>query len=107
MRSFEDALNLLAVIAKDVVRLEKAHKDILNSPLQAADKAERADRVGGRYCQAKAGADRGVGDLVFPSAMVARRWSTSLETAPNGKSVFVMTKHLTVRMRRGTPSCSA
>jgi len=96
MRSFEDALNLLTVISKDVVRLEKAHKEILNSPLQAADKAERADRIATDIAKRRQERIGVLEDLVaFPprhgqhAALIDQFW----KVVPNAKSVFVMTKY--------------
>lgn len=96
MRSFEDALNLLTVLSKDVVRLEKAHKEILNSPLQAADKTERSDHIAADIAKRKQERIGVLEDLVtFPprhgqyTALVEQFW----KTAPNGRSVFIMTKY--------------
>jgi hypothetical protein len=96
MRTFEDALNLLTVLSKDVVRLERAHKEILNSSLQAADKADRADRIAADIATRRQERIRVLEDLVtFPprhlqyAALVDQFW----KVAPNGKSVFIMTKY--------------
>src|SRR5215475_3195246 len=96
MRSFEDALNLLTVLSKDIVRLEKAHKEILNSPLHAADKTERADRIASDIIKRRQERIGVLEDLArFPphhgqyAALVEQFW----KIAPNGKSVFIMTKY--------------
>src|SRR5688572_7541587 len=96
MRSFEDALNLLAVISRDVVRLEKAYKEILNSPLQAADKAERADRVAADIAKRKHERIGVLDDFVaFPPRHGRHKAAVDelRKTVANGKSVFVMTKY--------------
>jgi len=96
MRSFDDALNLLAVLSKDIVRLQRTHKEILNSPLQAADKTERTDKLETEIGKKKQEKIQVLENLVlFPPhhGQYAQYIDQFCKATPCEKSVFIMTKY--------------
>lgn len=96
MRSFTDALNLLAFLSKEVVKLEKTHKEILNSNLHAADKAERADKLADEIGKKNDERIQVLQDLVLFPPHHGQYWQQVeqfCKETPSDKSVFIMTKY--------------
>jgi len=97
MRSFEEALNLLAYLSKDLAKLEKQQKEILGaSNLNPGDKAERADRIADDITKKKTERIQVLRDLVlFPPHHL--QYDPHLQEfckdSPSSTSVFIMTKY--------------
>ena len=51
MRSYEDALKLLLALSREMVKLNGTRKEYLNSGLNAADKAEKVDKLDDQLAQ--------------------------------------------------------
>jgi hypothetical protein len=96
MRSFADALNLLLFLSKEIVKLEKTQKEILNSNLHAADKSERADNVADEVKNKKVERIKVLENLVlFPPhhLQYAQQVDQFCKDTLCEKSVFIMTKY--------------
>ena len=96
MRNFEDALNLVTFLSKELTKLEKTRKEILNSNLLAADKDERVGKVVEEIRKKTDERRQVLQDLVrFPPRHIqyAQQVEQFFKVAPWEKSVFIMTKY--------------
>jgi hypothetical protein len=96
MRSYEDALELLAALSEDIADLEDKRERELRRNLQIADKLDRADRIGAEIVKKRREQIEVLENLVsFPPrhAQYAEVIEKFWESSPGLKSVFIMTKY--------------
>ena len=89
-------LTPLALLSKDVSRLQKAKKDMLNSPLQMAERAERVAKLAHDIEKKEAEKILVLQELVlFPPhhGQYAQQVEQFCKETPSDKSVFIMTKY--------------
>lgn len=96
MRSFEDALKYVVLQSQDIAKRHRERKDYLNSDLNAADKAEKLDRIDAQIQQLEGDRLAALHDLVsYPpdflpyKPALANFWGQT----PAQRSVFIMTKY--------------
>jgi hypothetical protein len=96
MRSFEDALKYVVLQSQDIAKRRRERKDYLNSDLNAADKAEKLERIDAQINQLESDRMEALRDLVaYPpdflpyKQALASFWSQT----PAHRSVFIMTKY--------------
>lgn len=96
MRSFEDALKYVVLQSQDIAKRNRERKDYLNSDLNAADKAEKLERIDAQIKQLEADRTAALRDLVaYPpdflpyKPALANFWNQT----PAHRSVFIMTKY--------------
>lgn len=101
MRSYEDALKLLLALSSEIVKLNRTRKEYLNSGLNAADKAEKVDKLDDQLAQVEKERIDVLHDLVlFPPhllqyAQTLQQFNQKLkgEGKPYERRVFIMTKY--------------
>lgn len=101
MRSYEEALKLLLALSSEMVKLNRTRKEYLNSGLNAADKAEKVDKLDDQLAQVEKERINVLHDLVlFPPhhlqyAQLIEQFNQKLkgQGKPYERRVFIMTKY--------------
>ncbi|RPI43575.1 MAG: hypothetical protein EHM59_15065 [Betaproteobacteria bacterium] len=101
MRSYEEALKLLLALSSEMTKLNRTRKEYLNSGLNAADKAEKVDRLDDQLAQVERERIDVLQDLVlFPPhhlqyAQLLEQFNQTLngQGKPYERRVFIMTKY--------------
>lgn len=96
MRSYEDALKLLLAQSNEIGKLRRTRKDYLNSDLNAADKAEKVDKLDDQLQQLEMERIDVLHDLVmYPPhhLQYAPMIQQFTQATPRERSVFIMTKY--------------
>jgi hypothetical protein len=99
MRSYEDALKLLLALSREMVKLNGTRKEYLNSGLNAADKAEKVDKLDDQLAQVeKERIDVLRALVLFPPhhlqyRQLLEQFNQMLKGKPYERRVFIMTKY--------------
>jgi len=96
MRSYEDALKYVVLQSQDIAKRRRERKDYLNSDLNAADKAEKLERIDEQIKQLESDRMAALCDLVtFPPDFLPYKPSLAAfwKQTPAARSVFIMTKY--------------
>jgi hypothetical protein len=99
VRGYEDALKLLLALSREMVKLNGTRKEYLNSGLNAADKAEKVDKVDDQLAQVEKERIDVLHDLVlFPPhhlqyGQLLEQFNQMLKDKPYERRVFIMTKY--------------
>lgn len=101
MRNYEDALKLLLALSSEMTKLNRTRKEYLNSGLNAADRAEKVDRLDHQLALVEKERIDVLHDLVlFPPhhlqyAQLLEQFDQTLkgQGKPYERRVFIMTKY--------------
>lgn len=99
VRSYEDALKLLLALSREMVKLNGTRREYLNSGLNAADKAEKVDKLDDQLAQVEKERIDVLHDLVlFPPhhlqyGQLLQQFNQMLKGKPYERRVFIMTKY--------------